>query len=171
MDLRSGDERQRVIIDFVQAGIETYNQELGGGVAVRKDRGGYTLIREDIGIPLARLRPNAEKGGRASRCFAGAEAATAWRPIGEWASPCKAWMKPSNTSPPTRWIASGREDRAGQWSMKPTTVGPASETNRTWRCFWSIAIGRARFLRRCFGQPRRRLRARREVRIAAVDDQ
>lgn len=83
VDLRSGDERQRVIIDFVQRRIETYNQELGGGVAVRKDRGGYTLIREDIGIPLARLRPNAEKGG-SFEVLCWSRSSRRWRPIGEW---------------------------------------------------------------------------------------
>ena len=62
VDPRSGDERQRVIIDFVQRRIETYNQELGGGVAVRKDRGGYTLIREDIGIPTRSASPERREG-------------------------------------------------------------------------------------------------------------
>jgi hypothetical protein len=46
-----------VILDFVQRRIEAFNVEQGGGVAVRKDAHGYTLLQEDSGIPIARLRP------------------------------------------------------------------------------------------------------------------
>jgi hypothetical protein len=53
-----------VILDFVQSRIEAFNREQGGGVSVRKDARGYTLIREDTGTPVARLRPK-ERG----RCF------------------------------------------------------------------------------------------------------
>ncbi len=52
-----------VIIDFVQSRIEAFNREQGGGVSVRKDARGYTLIREDTGTPIARLRPK-ERGSR-----------------------------------------------------------------------------------------------------------
>jgi len=82
VDPRSGDEGRRDIIDFVQRRIEAYNQELGGGVSVRKDRSGYTLIREDIGIPLARLRPDEEKGSFEVLCWS--RSRERWRPIGEW---------------------------------------------------------------------------------------
>jgi hypothetical protein len=46
-----------VILDFIQSRIEAFNQEHGGGVSVRKDPRGYTLIREDDAVPVARLRP------------------------------------------------------------------------------------------------------------------
>jgi hypothetical protein len=52
-----------VILDFVQSRIEAFNREQGGGVFVRKDARGYSLIREDTGMPVARLRPK-EKGRR-----------------------------------------------------------------------------------------------------------
>jgi hypothetical protein len=83
VDRQSGTERQRVIIDFIQRRIETYNQELGGGVSVRKDRSGYTLIREDMGIPLARLRPIGENGGSFEVLY-WSRGSERWRPIGEW---------------------------------------------------------------------------------------
>jgi hypothetical protein len=50
-------DAQAVILDFVQSRIEAFNQQHGGGVFVRKDAKGYTLIREDSGRPVARLRP------------------------------------------------------------------------------------------------------------------
>jgi hypothetical protein len=52
-----------VVIDFVQSRIEAFNDEQGGGIAVRKDAHGYTLIQVDTGTPVARLRPR-EKGDR-----------------------------------------------------------------------------------------------------------
>ena len=108
VDPRSGDERQRFIIDFVQRRIETYNQELGGGVAVRKDRNGYSLIREDVGIPLARLRPIADQGG-SFEVLCWSRSSDAGGRSASGASRCKAWTKPSISSPPTRWIAFGHE--------------------------------------------------------------
>ena len=54
---RKDDEGRRVILDFVQSRIEAFNEEQGGGVAVRKDAHGYTLLHEDSGMPIARLRP------------------------------------------------------------------------------------------------------------------
>mgnify|MGYP001378609950 CR=1 FL=1 len=50
-------EEAPVILDFVQNRIAAFNEKLGGGVGVRKDRHGYTLFREDYGEPVARLRP------------------------------------------------------------------------------------------------------------------
>lgn len=49
-----------VILDFVQSQIESFNDQHGGGVSVRKDTRGYTLMREDDGIPVARLRPKGQ---------------------------------------------------------------------------------------------------------------
>jgi hypothetical protein len=49
-----------VILDFIQSRIEAFNQEHGGGVSVRKDSRGYTLIREDDAVPVARLRPSSQ---------------------------------------------------------------------------------------------------------------
>ena len=46
-----------IILDFIQSRIEAFNHEHGGGVSVRKDSRGYTLIREDDAVPVARLRP------------------------------------------------------------------------------------------------------------------
>jgi len=81
-DGQSGDEGRTVIIDFILRRIESYNQELGGGVSVRKDRGGYTLIRDDTGQPMARLRPDARKGSFEVLCWSGSR--ERWRPVGEW---------------------------------------------------------------------------------------
>jgi hypothetical protein len=71
-----------VIIDFIQRRIEAYNNELGGGVAVRKNRDGYTLIREDTGTPMARLRPDARHGSFEVLCWS--KRSARWRPVGEW---------------------------------------------------------------------------------------
>ena len=46
-----------IILDFVQSRIEAFNLQHGGGIFVRKDSRGYTLIRDDDGMPVARLRP------------------------------------------------------------------------------------------------------------------
>jgi hypothetical protein len=73
---------QSVIIDFIQRRIEAYNDELGGGVAVRKNRDGYTLIREDTGSPMARLRPDARQGSFEVLCWS--KRSARWRPVGEW---------------------------------------------------------------------------------------
>jgi hypothetical protein len=54
---RTLDEGRAVILDFVQSRIEAFNAEQGGGVAVRKDAHGYTLLHQDSGMPIARLRP------------------------------------------------------------------------------------------------------------------
>jgi hypothetical protein len=58
----SGQGGEAIILDFNQSRIEAFNQEQGGGVSVRKDRNGYTLIRDDNGKPVARLRPKDAKG-------------------------------------------------------------------------------------------------------------
>src|SRR5215468_2816429 len=49
-----------IILDFVQSQIDAFNDQHGGGVSVRKDARGYTLTREDDGIPVARLRPKGQ---------------------------------------------------------------------------------------------------------------
>lgn len=38
-------------------GIEAFNQAKGGGVIIQRAAKGYSLFREDNGIPAARLRP------------------------------------------------------------------------------------------------------------------
>jgi len=50
-------EQPPVILDFVESRITAFNDRMGGGVGVRKDRHGYTLFRDDCGEPIARLRP------------------------------------------------------------------------------------------------------------------
>jgi hypothetical protein len=60
---RHGDPERAVVLDFVQSRIEAFNDQHGGGVAVRKDPHGYTLSLLDNGKPLARLRPR-ESGDR-----------------------------------------------------------------------------------------------------------
>jgi hypothetical protein len=59
---RSGASARAITLDFVQYRIEAFNREQGGGVVVRKDRNGYTLVGEDSGVPIARLRPKDTKG-------------------------------------------------------------------------------------------------------------
>jgi hypothetical protein len=58
---RSGSRGRAIVLDFVQHRIEAFNREQGGGVLVRKDRNGYTLVREESGTPIARLRPQENK--------------------------------------------------------------------------------------------------------------
>jgi len=69
-----------VIIDFVQSRIEAFNREQGGGVSVRKDARGYTLIREDTGMPVARLR--AKERGRRFEVLRWSLDQDCWRPAG-----------------------------------------------------------------------------------------
>jgi hypothetical protein len=72
-----------VILDFVQSRIEVYNREHGGGVFVRKDSRGYTLIREDDGMPIARLRPRSQ--GQFEILYWNPYH-DRWRPVGSWGS-------------------------------------------------------------------------------------
>jgi hypothetical protein len=51
------DQSKPVVLDFIQSRIEAFNAERGGGVVVRKDSHGYTLLRLEDGSPIARLRP------------------------------------------------------------------------------------------------------------------
>jgi hypothetical protein len=60
---RATASERAVVLDFVLFRIEAFIQKQGGGVSVRRDRGGYTLIRDDTGTPVARLRPQDRKGG------------------------------------------------------------------------------------------------------------
>jgi hypothetical protein len=77
---RSATPRRPVVLDFVQSRIEAFNEEQGGGVAVRKDAHGYTLLREDSGTPIARLRPR-ESGDRFEVLYWSAFSER-WRPVG-----------------------------------------------------------------------------------------
>jgi hypothetical protein len=69
-----------VILDFVQSRIEAFNREQGGGVAVRKDARGYTLTREDNGMPVARLRP--KESGRRFEVLRWSLTHDSWQPVG-----------------------------------------------------------------------------------------
>jgi hypothetical protein len=80
---RSESHRSRaVVIDFIQGRIEAFNQAQGGGICVRKDRGGYSLIREDTGVPVARLRPQERAGAFEVLCWS--RSRERWQRIGEW---------------------------------------------------------------------------------------
>jgi hypothetical protein len=69
-----------VVLDFIQSRIEAFNEEQGGGVAVRKDAHGYTLLRQDSGAPIARLRPR-ESGDRFEVLY-WSSFHERWRPVG-----------------------------------------------------------------------------------------
>lgn len=71
-----------VVLDFVQSRIEAFNEQQGGGVVVRKDAHGYTLIRIDTGMPIARLRPH-DKGDRFEVLYWSAFRER-WRPVGDF---------------------------------------------------------------------------------------
>lgn len=70
-----------IILDFVQSQIEAFNDDHGGGVFVRKDSRGYTLIREDDSIPVARLRP---KGQGLFEILYWNPYHERWRPVGSF---------------------------------------------------------------------------------------
>ena len=44
-------------LDPLLARIESFNQAHGGGIVIRRMRGGYSLFQEENGSPVARLRP------------------------------------------------------------------------------------------------------------------
>jgi hypothetical protein len=77
---KAGRRSASVILDFVQSRIEAFNREQGGGVSVRKDARGYTLIREDSGMPVARLRP--KESGRRFEVLRWSLDQDCWRPVG-----------------------------------------------------------------------------------------
>ena len=77
---RSATTCKPVVLDFIQSRIEAFNEEQGGGVAVRKDAHGYTLLRQDSGTPIARLRPR-ESGDRFEVLYWSAFRER-WRPVG-----------------------------------------------------------------------------------------
>ena len=72
---------EAIILDFNQSRIEAFNQEQGGGVSVRKDMKGYTLIREDTGRPVARLRAR-DKHGNFEVLYLGF-GSDRWRKVGD----------------------------------------------------------------------------------------
>jgi hypothetical protein len=72
---------QPIILDFIQSQIEAFNDEHGGGVSVRKDARGYTLMRDDDGIPVARLRP---KGQGLFEVLYWNPYHERWRPVGSF---------------------------------------------------------------------------------------
>ena len=69
-----------ITLDFVQYRIEAFNREQGGGVIVRKDRNGYTLVREETGVPVARLRLKDAKGNYEVLCWN--PSTDRWRAVG-----------------------------------------------------------------------------------------
>jgi hypothetical protein len=77
---KTGRRHTSIILDFVQSRIEAFNREQGGGVSVRKDARGYTLIREDTGMPVARLRP--KESGRRFEVLRWSLDQDCWRPVG-----------------------------------------------------------------------------------------
>jgi hypothetical protein len=79
---RPADEDQAVVLDFVQSRIEAFNEEQGGGVAVRKDAHGYTLFRQDTGTPIARLRPRGT--GDRFEVLYWSPFRERWRPVGHF---------------------------------------------------------------------------------------
>ena len=74
------DDRRPVVLDFVQSRIEAFNAERGGGVSVRKDPHGYTLLRLDDGSPIARLRPKGS--GDRFEILYWSMMSDRWRPVG-----------------------------------------------------------------------------------------
>ena len=80
---RASDKQARaVILDFIQGRIEHFFAEQGGGVVVRKDRTGYTLVIDDSGTPVARLRRDARKRGF-EVCY-WCRSRERWQSVGEW---------------------------------------------------------------------------------------
>ena len=79
---RSTTTGKPVVLDFIQSRIEAFNEEQGGGVAVRKDAHGYTLLRQDTGAPIARLRPR-ESGDRFEVLYRSG-LHERWRPVGDF---------------------------------------------------------------------------------------
>jgi hypothetical protein len=74
------DPRRAIVLDFVQSRIEAFNALHGGGVAVRKDPHGYTLLRLDDGAPVARLRPKG--AGDRFEILYWSPVSERWRPVG-----------------------------------------------------------------------------------------
>ncbi len=71
-----------IVLDYYKGRIEAFNREQGGGVAVRKDQNGYTLIRDDTGHPLARLRPLGTEDSFEVLCWV--HSTQRWRKVGEF---------------------------------------------------------------------------------------
>ena len=68
-----------MVLDFVQSRIEAFNTEQGGGVAVRKDAHGYTLLHQDSGMPSGLARDTGDLFGAT-----GALSANAGSPSARW---------------------------------------------------------------------------------------
>ena len=128
-----------VILDFVQSRIEAFNREQGGGVSVRKDARGYTLIREDTGTPLARLRP--KESGRCFEVLRWSHDQDCWRPAAMMGTTLLSLDDALDFIATTRWIASG-PNRVGhnpahpapdpaQQPVRPAMLKPALLTVAT----------------------------------------
>jgi len=68
-----------VIMDFVKARIEAYNDAHGGGVKVRHDPRGYSLVRAVTGEPVARLR--SPDNGKRFEVLYWNDFAQQWKPL------------------------------------------------------------------------------------------
>ena len=77
----SGASARAITLDFVQYRIEAFNREQGGGVVVRKDRNGYTLVGDESRVPIARLRPK-DPSGKYEVLYWSADT-DRWRAVGE----------------------------------------------------------------------------------------
>jgi hypothetical protein len=72
----------RKTIDLTLKRIEAFNDAQGGGVVVRKDPHGYSLFREDTGMPVARLRPS--KSGNLIEVLWWKRSGERWDSIGDF---------------------------------------------------------------------------------------
>ena len=84
---------------------------------VRTEPNGYVLIREDTGTPSPGCAATARRAG--TTCSTGGATPAGGDRPGRSAARSFPWTKPSNSSPPTRWTASGRrpERRLSQRSF------------------------------------------------------
>ncbi len=68
--------------DITLSRIEAFNRENGGGVSVRKLAKGYTLIRDDTGESVARLRSR-DEGDQYEVLRRNADGER-WQPVGDF---------------------------------------------------------------------------------------
>jgi hypothetical protein len=73
-------DRSTMIFDITQIRIEAFNRQNGGGVSVRKLAKGYTLVRDDTGESVARLRSRDE--GSQYEVLRRGDARDRWQQVG-----------------------------------------------------------------------------------------
>jgi hypothetical protein len=71
-----------VVLEFVGGRFESFFDKQGGGILVRKDRTGYTLVLHDSGMPVAQLRHDAQKVS--FEVFYWVRSRERWQRVGEW---------------------------------------------------------------------------------------